>query len=100
FFVNLPIGILAVSMVGMFLPKDPERRGKVPPIDWWGIALLALGLGALQTFLEEGQSHQWFQSGLVIALAFAAVLGVGLFIWREMTTAHPVVDLRVLRYRS
>ncbi len=100
FFVNLPIGVVAVTMVEMFLLKDVKRIGKVPPIDWIGIALLAIGLGSLQTFLEEGQSRQWFQSPLVLGFGVAAVVGILLFIWRELTTEHPVVDLRVLRYRS
>lgn len=100
FFINLPIGVVAVLMIAMFLPKDERRTGAIPPVDWLGIGLLAVGLGSLQTFLEEGQSNQWFQSGFVAALGLAALSGLVLFVWRELTTEHPVVDLRVLRYRS
>ncbi len=50
--------------------------------------------------LEEGQQHDWFDSRFIELMAAGAVVGVGLFIWREFAIAHPAVDLRVLRYRS
>ena len=50
--------------------------------------------------LEEGQSDDWFASRFIVAFFVLAVVGLGLFVWRELTADHPVVDLRVLRYRS
>lgn len=100
FFVNLPVGILAVVMAILFLPADREQPAHLPKVDWWGIGLLAVALGSLQTFLEEGESNAWFESGFVVAMAIAAAIGLALFSWRELSTRHPAVDLRVLRYRS
>jgi DHA2 family multidrug resistance protein len=98
FFINVPIGILAVAMATTFIPKDgAPKAGKV---DWTAIALLAIGLGCLQTFLEEGQSEDWFDSGFIRTLFVFALTGLGAFVWRSLRSAHPVVDLRVLRYRS
>ncbi|HEX6244730.1 MAG TPA: MDR family MFS transporter [Polyangiales bacterium] len=99
FFVNVPFGILAVLMCLHYLPKDGETRDK-SRIDWWAIALLALGLGSLQTFLEEGNSDDWFDSGFITTLAVGSAVGLAWFVWRSLKSEHPVVDLRVLRHRS
>lgn len=101
FFINLPVGIVAVIMAMVFLPRD-VTQGKLASqqVDWWGIALLAIAAGSSQAFLEEGESEGWFDSKLIVALAVTAAVGVILFIWRELTTKAPAVDLRVLRHRS
>lgn len=99
FFVNVPIGILATFLCITYLPKD-EREKRERKVDWAGIGLLILWVGSLQTFLEQGHDEDWFESNLIWALAIAAVLGLGLWVWRELTTDAPAVDLRVLRHRS
>jgi DHA2 family multidrug resistance protein len=101
FFINVPVGVAAVLMCLAFLPADEERsQPAVTRIDWTGIALLTAGLGALQTVLEEGQTDDWFDSSFIRAFFAIAIVGLAAFVVREMTTDHPVVDLRVLRYRS
>lgn len=101
FFINLPIGIAAVIMAVLFLPKDQPQRAKTQKrVDWLGISLLVVAVGSLQTFLEEGQQDDWFNSKLITALAVFAVIGLALFIWRELRIKNPAVDLRVLRHRS
>ncbi len=102
FFINIPIGIVAVFMCLTFLPEDEKKAANahVPAIDWLGIGLLTAGLGALQTVLEEGQTDDWFESSFICYFAAIAVVALGLFVWRELATKAPVVDLRVLRYRS
>ncbi|HET7042609.1 MAG TPA: MFS transporter, partial [Gemmatimonadales bacterium] len=66
-------------------------------IDWLGLALLIVGIGCLQVLLERGESKDWFQSREIVAetvLAISAIIG---FIWHELTTEHPVVDLHILK---
>ncbi|MBX3261307.1 MAG: DHA2 family efflux MFS transporter permease subunit [Labilithrix sp.] len=99
FFINVPVGIAATAMCLSALPADGALARRAP-IDWTSIALLAVGLGALQTFLEEGYSEDWFESTFITALAVASVLSLVLFVVRQLRSEHPVVDLRVLRYRS
>jgi DHA2 family multidrug resistance protein len=94
------VGIAAVMACLAFLPEDEPHTGKARSVDWAGIALLTLGLGALQTVLEEGQSDDWFQSTFIVVFTVLAVVGLVLFVWRELTAEDPVVDLRVLRHRS
>lgn len=99
FFINLPLGILAVLMCSILLPADKQtdRTGKV---DWSGIGLLAVGLASFQVMLEEGQQDDWFASRFITSMAVMSVISIALFVWRELTTDHPAVDLRVLRYPS
>jgi MFS transporter, DHA2 family, multidrug resistance protein len=99
FYVNVPIGIAAVWLCLNALPKDHEERDE-SRVDWLAILLLAIGLGSLQTVLEEGNSDDWFESRLIVTLSIAAVSGLVAFVYRQLTVANPVVDLRVLRHRS
>ncbi|AGY60579.1 DHA2 family efflux MFS transporter permease subunit [Gloeobacter kilaueensis] len=99
FFINIPFGILAVVLAVLFLPR-PTASPKSTAVDWLGIGLLALGLAGLQTMLEEGQQDDWFTSNFIVAMAILGCVGLALFIWRELRTAQPAVDLRVLRFRS
>jgi len=101
FFVNIPFGIFAVIMALLFLPPDSDyAQLKNRTVDWLGIALLAISVSSLQTVLEQGQQEDWFSSSLIRTLAIVGVISLGLFIWRELTAAHPAVALRVLRHRS
>ena len=100
FFINLPVGIIAVLMTLVFLPRDANQGAPRGGVDWLGIGLLTVGLGGFQTLLEEGQQEDWFSSHFIIAITAAAVLALLLFIWRELSIEHPAVDLRVLRLRS
>ena len=100
FFVNVPVGMVAIFMNIAFLPADDELAEDAAPIDWLSIALLAAGIGSLQGLLEEGQQEMWFESRLIQALAVVAGVGLGGFVVRSLSSRAPVVDLRVLRHRS
>lgn len=99
FYVNIPVGILAAYCTYTFVRETP-KDGKGKPVDWWGIALLAITIGSLQTVLEKGESEDWFATGYIIVLTVVTVLGFLLFIWRETTTPEPVVNFKILRHRS
>ena len=98
FFVNIPIGITAAFLTFIFI-KDvsygtPEM--KKAKVDWIGMVLLILGVGALQLLLEKGDSEDWFQTTYILVAAIVAVIGIVSFILWELNTDNPVVDLRVL----
>jgi len=69
-------------------------------IDWLGLGLMTVGLGALQLMLEEGQQDNWWDSSFIVALAVISALGLVFFIWRELVTRYPAVDLRILKNKS
>jgi DHA2 family multidrug resistance protein len=80
---------------------DPPyiKRGK-GGVDYWGIGLLAVGIGALQIMLDKGQEEDWFESHFIVILTVVAVLGLGFFVLRELLTKHPVVHLSVFKVRT
>lgn len=98
FYINIPLGLLALLPVSAFLEDSPFSRGRLPA-DWLGIGLLTVGLGCLQYVLEEGNKDDWFQSELIVRLtAIAAVCLGGLIFWlMSPKNTAPVVDLKVLK---
>lgn len=100
FYINLPVGILALIMCQLFIFDPSYIRRKAQSIDYWGIGLLALGIGALQIMLDKGQEEDWFGSDLIRTLAVIAAVGLAVFVIRELLSEHPVVDLRVFRIRN
>jgi len=99
FYINLPVGIGAAMMIAAYV-HDPEHQKRPPKIDYQGIALLAVSVGALQYVLEHGQREDWFDSHLIIWLTLIGVVGGALLLWRELTTDHPVIDFRVMKHRQ
>jgi DHA2 family multidrug resistance protein len=100
FYINIPVGILALIMTRMFVFDPSYIRRKSQTVDYIGMGLLVIGIGALQVLLDKGQEEDWFSSRFITALAIMAVAGLASFIMRELQTEHPVVDLRVFRIRT
>jgi DHA2 family multidrug resistance protein len=99
FFVNIPIGIVAAALT-FFYMKNPEKPQKLP-LDGVGVGLLAVGLGALQYVLDQGQEKDWFDDALILRLSIlAGVSLIGFIVWELWLAKSPAVDLRVLRFRN
>src|SRR5437667_2307918 len=95
FYINIPFGIVALLLTLTYL-RDSRYARKVERIDWLGLVLLALGVGTLQTMLERGERLDWFASREVVLYATASASSLRAFVWHELTTEHPVVDLHIL----
>ncbi len=95
FFVNIPVGLFAAWAALTFV-KEPKVRHAVQKIDWAGIGLLAVGIGSLQFILERGESKDWFDTPYITFFTIVAVVSLLLFVWHELHTDHPAVDLSVL----
>ena len=100
FFINLPVGILALFLV-LRLVEDPPWAKRVAgagvKIDYIGVALLALGVGALQIMLDKGQEDDWFGSHFILTLAVIAGVGlVSLVIW-EWFYKNPIIEVRLFK---
>ncbi len=100
FYINLPVGLASVIMTRLFIWDPPYIRRSKAGIDFWGIGLLALGVGALQIVLDKGQEDDWFSSHLMVILATVAAVAVVAFIVHELRTHNPVVRLRVFKDRT
>src|SRR5205823_12551876 len=68
--------------------------------DYWGIGMLAVGIGALQIVLDKGQHDDWFSSSLITTLALLSAVTLIALIVHELVTDDPIVDLRVFKARS
>jgi DHA2 family multidrug resistance protein len=99
FFINIPIGIVAAVMIAGYV-RDPAHQKRPHRIDYMGIALLIASVSAVQYVLEHGERDDWFASGFITTLVVIGVVGGALLIWRELTTEHPAIDVRVLRHRQ
>jgi MFS transporter, DHA2 family, multidrug resistance protein len=100
FYINIPIGVLALVLTQAFVFDPPYLRRERTGIDYWGIGLLVVGMGSLQIMLDKGQEEDWFGSHFIVALAVLAIVGLGGLLMRELAAQHPVIDLSVFKYRS
>jgi DHA2 family multidrug resistance protein len=102
FFINVPIGIASTFLVATFLKDPPEHQRKQGAVDWWGIGLLATGIGALQYVLEQGNSKDWFSDPWILRLSVLSGASlIGVLVWElHPRNRHPVIELRVLRNRD
>jgi len=100
FFINLPVGILALFLVFRLIEDPPWAKrvaGAGVKIDYIGVALLTLGVGALQVMLDKGQEEDWFASHFIIILAVLAAVGlVSLVLWEWFYKA-PIVEVRLFK---
>ena len=103
FFVNLSIGLVAAEL-GVLEEGDHDDGGDQAAgrVDWAGMALLAVGPASLQYVREEGESDNWFASGLILRLAIlSAICLVSLVAWElSPRNSAPVIDRRVPKDRN
>jgi MFS transporter, DHA2 family, multidrug resistance protein len=103
FFVNLPIGALSLFLVTSFLEDPPGQQAAAgQSVDWLGIGLLAVSLGALQYVLEEGNKDDWFESETITLLSIVAGVSLAVLIWWQLSPRNkaPVVNLHVMKNRE
>src|ERR1700730_10243593 len=100
FFINLPVGILTLFLVYRLIEDPPwvkRAKGAGIKIDYIGVALLTLGVGALQIMLDKGQEDDWFGSRFILTLAIVAGVSlVSLVIW-EWFQQHPIIEVQLFR---
>src|SRR5947208_6320385 len=101
FYINVPVGALAVFMANAFVEDPPYIKNQRPGrIDYVGFGLMALGLAALQLVLDKGQEEDWFSSSFIVwALILTVVALVAFVIW-ELRSSEPIVNLRILSDRN
>lgn len=100
FYINIPIGIIAFLMTLAFIPNPKFIQKPKGGIDWVGLGLLTAGLASLQYVLERGEREDWFDSSTIVILTTVAVAAIALFIYKALRDKHPIVDLRVFKFRS
>ena len=100
FYVNLVPGAVMIAMLWFSLEARPAKLSLLREGDWAGIATMAIGLAALQTVLEEGNKDDWFGSAFIVRLSVIAAVALAAFLWIELTTKKPLLNLRLLLRRN
>lgn len=100
FYVNLAPGIVMFALLWVSLDPAPMRLDLLREGDWLGIITMAVGLGALQTVLEEGNKDDWFGSPFIVRLAVIATVSLSIFLYIEITSPRPLLNLRLFLRRN
>ncbi|RXH42793.1 DHA2 family efflux MFS transporter permease subunit [Bradyrhizobium zhanjiangense] len=107
FLINVPMGLISLFLVGT-LVKEPsgaeEERAELLSrglrVDYIGFLLVAIGLGALEFVLDEGQRNDWFGSNMILFFALLAAFCLLALIPWELMRDDPIVDIRLIGRRQ
>src|SRR5271168_4894623 len=101
FYINIPIGILAIIMISRFVHDPPYiTKTKVAAFDRYGFAALIIWTGCLQVILDKGQEDDWFGATWIRWATFFLITSFIYFCWRCWTQKDTIVDLKVLKDRN
>jgi DHA2 family multidrug resistance protein len=101
FYINLPVGFLALVMTQAFIEDPPYlQRTVLRRIDYWGLAFMAIGLATLQIVLDKGQQDDWLAAVWIRWTLLLSGVAMVAFIARELVTDEPIVNLRILGDRN
>ncbi len=101
FNINIPIGVLAVYLIGRYIEDPPYIKNSKPgTIDAIGFGLLTVWLATLQVVLDKGQEEDWFASTWITWFSVISVSALLVLVVRELRTPEPIMDLRVFRDRN
>jgi len=99
FFINVPVAAVCAFFAWRVL-RSRETPTSKRPIDYVGLILLIVFVGALQIMLDKGKELDWFGSDFIVALAVIAAVGFAAFLIWELTAEDPIVNLRIFRHRG
>ncbi len=97
FYINIPVGILAVFMISRFVHDPPYiRHARAGPFDNLGFGLLCLWTGCLQVTLDKGQEADWFGAMWIRWMVFVLAVSFAWFLWHSWHKRQPLVNLHIL----
>jgi DHA2 family multidrug resistance protein len=100
FYMNTVPGVVMLAALIYALPRTPMQIGLLRHGDWLGIALMAVGLAAFQTVLDDGNTYDWFGSELIVRLSILSAVALGAFLVVELVRKEPLINLRLLARRN
>jgi DHA2 family multidrug resistance protein len=104
FFINIPVGIVSLFLTNRVVTDPPHlqwaRKHASRSVDWWGLGLIATGLGCLEYVLDKGQEDDWFHSSAIVGFSITAAVALISFVFWELQHENPIVDLKMFRQRS
>jgi DHA2 family multidrug resistance protein len=105
FYINVPISIISLFLTYRVVEDPPylkqeQQKAIKAGIDYWGLGLVALGVGSLQMVMDKGQELDWFGSRFIVYGTIVSVAVLIAFIWRQWHHPHPIVELSLLKRRN
>jgi len=103
FYINVPVGILSLLLTARLIEDPPylkQRTKSTHGVDYFGLGMIAVGLGALQIVLDKGQRDDWFESHFISTLAVISAVGIITAIIWELRHKNPIIDLRLFKNRG
>ena len=105
FYINVPIAILSLILTHRMVEDPPyliEERARVGKIgvDFFGLGLIAIGIGCLQVVLDKGEESDWFSTWWITGLLITSVLTLSIFVFWEWQHNHPIVDVKLFKLRN
>jgi DHA2 family multidrug resistance protein len=99
----VPVAILSLILTSRMVEDPPhlaEMKKKLQSVDYTGLLLIAVGVGAGQVVLDRGQREDWFASNYILAFQIISWACIGLAIWWELRHKNPIIDLRLFKIRN
>jgi DHA2 family multidrug resistance protein len=100
FYINLPFGIASLVMTRLYVFDPPYLRQESKGIDYWGMGMLVVGIGALQYVLDKGQQDDWFASTTISVLAIISAVTLVALVIHQLMSKNPIIDLRIFSNRT
>ncbi len=103
FFINLPVGILALFLVNRVVDDPPWIKhdlGNFKRVDYWGFGLLSLSMGTLEVSMDKGEEWDWFGSTKIRWFFGFFVVSFILLIWREWTAKNPLIQVKLFKFKN
>jgi len=102
FFINLPVGVLSLMLCSRILVDPPhliklKKLAAASKVDFGGLGLIAVGLGALEYVLDKGQEDDWFHSRTICLFIAVAAIALVTFVFWEWKHEDPVVDVKLFK---
>lgn len=100
FYLNLIPGVMMLAAIAWGLKPEAAKLSLLRRGDWWGIGTMAVGLGSLIVFLEEGNRNDWFNSRMISTLGLMAASSLLTCVVIELRRDEPFINLRLLARRN
>ena len=100
FYMNLVPGAIMLAALFYALPRSTPKYDLLKHGDWVGIGLMAIGLAAFQTVLDEGNVYDWFGSPFIVKLSLVAGVALAAFVVWELRHPDPLIRFRLLKRRN
>jgi len=103
FYINVPVGILSLLLTARLIEDPPYIKQNTKAhhgVDYFGLGLIAVGLGTLQVILDKGQRDDWFDSRLITTFTVICVVALIAAVFWELHHKNPIIDIRLFKDRS